>query len=249
MRAGLQLTCAQGFDTIRLVGNVARKTNATAVKSIMQNGLRNDFNEKGERQGRTGVMADPWGHGDRRENLYMQCEKGNVRVLMSITQWWNLFGTHYYDRPRCGVRVFVAGSGVLLFANVNPYIAAVLPIGVLAKVMMRYPVNDASARTMRASGVRDPDDPMCGSDRTMQACRRGWFSIFSRPLADESLPPADAQIRIRGEQEDVCYQFVNTIGDIDTPQMGVENDLPGMVVRFRRAIVESHGQPGRQAHA
>jgi hypothetical protein len=36
MRAGLQLSCIQGFNTLRLVGNVTRKTNSTAVKSIMR---------------------------------------------------------------------------------------------------------------------------------------------------------------------------------------------------------------------
>jgi hypothetical protein len=125
-----------------------------------------------------------------------------VRVLILIMQWWNFYGAHYYyNRPSCGLRVFVAGSGALLFANANPYIATVIPIDVITKVMMRYPVSDAFARTMRASGVRDSDDPMCGSERTTQACRRGWFSVFARPLADQSLPRVDAQIRTHGKRE------------------------------------------------
>jgi hypothetical protein len=50
-------------------------------------------------------MAGAWGHGDRCESLYLQREKGNVHVLISIMQWRNFFGTYYCDHPSCGVRV------------------------------------------------------------------------------------------------------------------------------------------------
>jgi hypothetical protein len=103
-----------------------------------------------------------------------------------------MFGTHDYDDRGCGVRLYATVSGALLFANVDPYVATVISAEVLAKVMRRHPVDDSFARTMLDSGVQDSDDPMYGSARTTPACRRDWFSV-SRPLADKSLPPADAR--------------------------------------------------------
>jgi hypothetical protein len=53
----------------------------------MRSGLRNDYNAKGEQQGRTGVMADPRGHGDKCKNRYLQREKGIVRIVVSMDKW------------------------------------------------------------------------------------------------------------------------------------------------------------------
>jgi hypothetical protein len=53
MHAGLRFICLPTSNALQLVGNVTHKTNAIAVKAIIQSGLRNDFNERGEQQGRT----------------------------------------------------------------------------------------------------------------------------------------------------------------------------------------------------
>jgi hypothetical protein len=210
-----------GFNTLEQVGNVTRKTNAVAVKGIMQSGLRSDFNQRGDQRGRTGVMANPFGNGDLCKNMCLQRGEGRVRILISMHLWWHMFGIHE-DRS-CDVRVYAAGSGALLFANVNPYIATVISTDLFVKVLMHHAVNDSFTRTMRESGVQDSDDPTYGSACPMPAYRRNWFSVFSRPLADASLPPADTHTQVEGEDETIHFQCLSITGNIHTPQMGIDS--------------------------
>jgi hypothetical protein len=56
MRTALLLTFTDGFETIKMVGQVTHKTNDVAVAGILGKGLRNDA---GDNEGRSGVMCDP----------------------------------------------------------------------------------------------------------------------------------------------------------------------------------------------
>jgi hypothetical protein len=74
VRIALQLTCLTGFNTLAMVGNVTRKSDDKAMKGIVCNGLRDDYDEKGKPQDRAAIVADPSGATDKCENLYLQRE-------------------------------------------------------------------------------------------------------------------------------------------------------------------------------
>jgi hypothetical protein len=110
--------------------------------------------------------------------------------------------------PLTGVRAFTTGAGAVLFANVNPYIATVLPTRVLTAIWTHYPIDDHFSKKMRASQFKI-----------------GWCSIWSLTLAEKCLPPADERIEIWGQTLDVHYKYIPTIRDITKPQIGLINEV------------------------
>jgi hypothetical protein len=137
------------------------------------------------------------------KNRYLQVEKGNVHIVIAMDS----YRRHFYDHSTCGVRLFVTDAGVLTFAKG-------IPVDMFGKVMMRYPVEDDFARTMRASWVQDPGDPSYGHDLSMEY-KRGWFSVFSPSLAAESLP--------------LCHHR----GHQDPPDGHSQRPAPALVVQLR----------------
>jgi hypothetical protein len=101
---------------------------------------------------------------------------------------------YYHAEP--GVRAFITGAGAVLFTNVDPYIATVMPVTVISRIMMRYQADDHFARLMRAAGVRDSET--YGLD-VESHYKTGWFNMLSPSLAAECLPPANAKARSQGE--------------------------------------------------
>jgi hypothetical protein len=130
-------------------------------------------------------------------------------------------GEQFYYHTETGVRAFVTGVGAVLFTNVDPYIATVIPVTVIRRIVMRYPVDDRFARQTRAARVRDSET--YGLDLETR-CETGWCNMFFPTLGAECSPPADAQVRSQGEILNVNYQYLVSIGHIETPQMGVPND-------------------------
>jgi hypothetical protein len=147
-----------------------------------------------------------------------------------------MFGIH--DGRGIGVRVYAAGSGALLFADTNRYIATVISSEVLAEVMMRHAVDDSFARAMRESGVQDPDDPMCVSVQMTPAYQLNWFSVFSRLLADESTT----------HRRSDADQWRGTNGTLPIPEHHGEHPHPpdgcrqqgvsGVAIQLLRGIVQ-----------
>jgi hypothetical protein len=127
IRAALQLTNITDFNTLDLVGSVTHKTNDVAVKDILRTGLRNDYDKDGRlNEGRSSIMADPWGSVDQVKNAYYQRSSGNVRVVLNVIRWWSDFGYDGYDKFECGVEMCVTGAGAILFANVRPCISTAM---------------------------------------------------------------------------------------------------------------------------
>jgi hypothetical protein len=84
-------------------------------------------------------MCDPFGPNDARTNMFLQREKCNVRVVVYLLEWWQSHGKWRLVRPDVGVYCLAAGAGAILFANVSPYIATVIPMSCVSAIWMRYP--------------------------------------------------------------------------------------------------------------
>jgi hypothetical protein len=154
MGTPLILTDQGNFETIRMVGQVAHKTNNEAMAGILSMGLRNDATGN---YGRKSVMADPFGPTDVCKNMTIQSGRGSVHVVVGMQPWWEAIGSRHLRRKQTGVRAFITGAGPVLFANANPYIAMVIPTRVLAAILMHHPISDHFSRQMRASGGPDPE--------------------------------------------------------------------------------------------
>jgi hypothetical protein len=229
MRTSLQLASLGDFDTLKLVGGVTRKTNAVAVEGILQTGLRSDFDNKGRlTRGRSSIMCYIWGSVDQVRDTFLQRSSGNVRVVIDVGEWWNQLGSESFDKFNIGVKVFVIAGGAVLFDNIDPYIATVLPLTVVSKVMMNHQVSDDFIR--RVQEVQDQDDAEYGRNRNTAKLRAGWFNIFSPELARAGMPPADSSAFIFSEHKTLECRYVNTMRDIKTPQMGTPDaEFPAWV--------------------
>jgi hypothetical protein len=220
MRAGLRVIKSVEFNTLPLLGKVTHKTSVSAARGIMQSGLRNDFDGGGKLGGRIGIVADPFGRGDLAKNTYLQRADGPARVIIEMYIWRAMCGAHAADE--CGVRLYATGAGALLFSSAKAQFATVLPTSAFEKVMMRHAVDDRFAQSMRDSGVRDSADPMCGSVCQSAACQMNWFNIWSSKLAIMGLPPPDTvRLNDDGEPKDIHYQYLPTMDERDTPEMGL----------------------------
>jgi hypothetical protein len=218
MRTSLQLSIIRDFDTLKLVGSVTHKTNGVAAKGILQTGLRNDFVNRGRlARGRTGVVCNIWGSIDQVKNTFIQRHTENVRVVIDINEWWLQFGTQCFNRFDVGVKAFVSTGGAV-FANVKPYITTILPLTVVSKIMMRRPMSADFIR--RIQQVQGQDDVVCGRNHITTKLRAGWINIFSLDLAMNGMPPADTWAFVHGEHTLIQGQYLNTMGDVKTPQLG-----------------------------
>jgi hypothetical protein len=160
-----------------MVGHVAHKSNDRAMVGIARNGLRNDYDAKGKQQGRTAIMADPWGATDKCENLYLQRERGDVRIIIAVGVWWEHLGIQIYYHKGAGVSAFIAGVGAVLCANVDAYIATVIPVRVFRGLMMHYPIDGHFSRRMSAAGVQDLE--AYGQNLETQYKTESWSRVFT----------------------------------------------------------------------
>jgi hypothetical protein len=81
-------------------------------------------------------MADPWGSTDKCKNLYLQRARDNVHIVIAVDRWWEHLGEQFYYHAETGVRAFITGAGAVLFANVDPFIATVVPVTVTRRIRM-----------------------------------------------------------------------------------------------------------------
>jgi hypothetical protein len=219
MRLAFQLACVDGFNTISMVGQVTCKSNREAMAVIIGGGLRNDVDEETQ-QGRSAVVADPWGAMDVREPVLAARKRQSPRRHRRGGLVEHI-GEQFYFRKHTGVRAFVAGGGAVLFASIDPHIATVIPCRVFRGIMMHHPVDDHFARQMRAAGVQDPE--ACGQNLETQY-KTGWFNMWPPTLGAGCLPPADEKVRSQGQTLDVHYKDLVTIDDVTIPQMGIPNN-------------------------
>jgi hypothetical protein len=89
MQTSLLLTDHGNFKTIDVVGEVARETDDKAMVGILATGLRNDV---GGEVGRTSIMCGPYGPNGPRGNMYLQRERGSVRVGIGMMFCWGQVG-------------------------------------------------------------------------------------------------------------------------------------------------------------
>jgi hypothetical protein len=198
---------------------VTRETNCAAVEGILQTGLRNDFDNKGRlASGRTGVVCNIWGSIGQVENTFIRRHTRNVHVVIDINEWWIQFGAQCLNRFDVGVKAFASAGGAVVFVNVNPYLATILPLTVVSEIMMRRAMSVDFIR--RTQQVQDQDDAVRGRNHSTLKLRAGWINIYSPELATNGMPPADAQPFVRGEHTSIQCQHLNTMGDAKTPQMG-----------------------------
>jgi hypothetical protein len=148
----------------------------TELWRALRNGLRNDYDETGKQRGCAAIAAGPWGAPDKCENLYLQRERGNVHIIIAMDVWREHLSKQFYYHKETGVRAFITGAGAVLFANVDPHIATVIPVRVLRGIVMNYPIGDHFAGQMRAAGVQDPEAYVQNLE-TQYKTR--WINMFS----------------------------------------------------------------------
>jgi hypothetical protein len=189
------------------------------MAGILAHGLRNDV---GGEVGRAAVARDPFGPNDALSNMFLQRERGNVCVVVYLPEWWQSHGKWHLVRPNVGVYCLTTGAGAILFANVSPYIATVIPMSCVSAIWMRYPFGDHFSRAMRLGS--NPDGCEYGALLGPKH-RTRWFSVRGPELTHQDcLPPRDGVLIIRGRTLDVHYQYLPIVANIDAPQQGVKND-------------------------
>jgi hypothetical protein len=217
LRTSLLIMDTPELDLLPFVGEPTRKPNDKAMAGILAHGLRN---EPGGKIGRTAIMCDPFGPNDDRANMFFQRERDNVYVVVYVRVWWVTHAKCRLAHPNVGVSCLATGAGAILFANVNPYIATVIPMSSVSAVWMRYPFGDHLSRAMRLGS--NPGDY---GARLGPKCRIGWFSIWGLDLTHENcLPPRGGVLIIRGRSIDIHYRYLPTVHDIYTPQKGLVNE-------------------------
>jgi hypothetical protein len=133
MRTSLLIMSTPELDMIPFIGEPAHKANDGAMPGILAQGLRSD---PGGEIARTGIMCDPYGPNEDRTNTFTQRERGNVHVVVHCHEWWIEHGRHRLEHPDVAVYCLITGAGALLFANVDPYTATVLPMSCIRSVWM-----------------------------------------------------------------------------------------------------------------
>jgi hypothetical protein len=118
---------------------------------------------------------------DQIRNTFIQRHAGNVHVVIDLEKWWYLMGAQGSNRSDVGVKAFGSAAGAMVFANVNPYITTVLPLGVVSKIMMRHPTSEDFVR--RIQRVQDERDAENGRYHNTLMSRAGWINIYSPALA------------------------------------------------------------------
>jgi hypothetical protein len=108
-------------------------------------------------------MCDIWGSIDQVRDTFVQRSSGDACVVINVYGWWSEFGSDGFDKFDVSAKMFVSAGGAVLFANVGPYIATVLPLSVVSKIMMSHPANEEFVR--RVQEVQDRDDSEYGRNR------------------------------------------------------------------------------------
>jgi hypothetical protein len=142
--------------------------------------------------------------------------------------------------------MFVSVGGAVLFANVNPYIATLLPLTVMSKIMMNHPMSTDFIR--RIQRVQDQDDFAYGRNHNTTKLRAGCINIFSPELARNGMPPADTSTFVYGE-----YTSIECRGHEDTPDGESRHRLAALGIQQRdhharidvRHHQDSHSQTPR----
>jgi hypothetical protein len=131
--------------------------------------------------------------------------------------------------------MFVSAAGAALFANVNPYIATVLPLSVVSKIMTNHPANEEFVRNVQ--DVQDRDGAKYGRNHNPSKLRAGCFNIFSPELAKNGMPPADNSVFVFSECEKITCRYLEYHGGYRNPSDGnTERRISGMGLRKRCII-------------
>jgi hypothetical protein len=155
-------------------------------------------------------------------------------VGIDVEYWWLRYGRRATDTT--GVRAVVAGSGSIVFSNVNSELPTVISARCFCKVMTRYNVTDMFARAAR-------DDPS-GTGSSVPGYSKNWCKIWQPDLIDHSDPPLDREV------DGVVYHYsiLPTLDEIPTPQMGLQpsTDSTGTLHCLASWILDSENMTNRQ---
>jgi hypothetical protein len=179
-------------------GNAVRHTNHRAARGILFAGLRNDYSHEGGYGGRTVIMFNAFGPGDKCDNAHQQRLSGDVHVSIDVPYWWEWYRRHATDK--IGVRLFATSGGALIFSNAHGTLPTVMSTACSDRVLMRYDIYQYGG-----------DENMTGRD--IPGCGKPWCEIWQSRLVDHCDPPREQVIN------GVAYHYslVATLDDPDAP--------------------------------